>query len=310
MIVCLAGGVGAARFLDGLARVHPAEELFVLGNTGDDEVIHGLHISPDLDTVIYTLAGLANPKQGWGVRGDTYRCLKSLGALGEDVWFLLGDRDLATHLYRTNRLREGWKLSRTTREIASRLGVKSTISPMCEEPVRTMVKTPEGVLDFQTYFVRHRAQKQVAGLTFRGVAKAKPAQGVLTAIRGAAGIVFCPSNPLISVGPILAVPGIREAIRRRKAPCVAVSPIVGGKALKGPAAEMMRGLGHEVSALGVARLYRGLVDTLVIDNEDASLADAIEQLGIRAVVTNTIMTDASAKKALARVVLRSMEAPR
>jgi len=307
MIVSLAGGVGAARFLDGLVRLLRPEELFIVGNTGDDAEIHGLHISPDLDTVVYTLAGLANAEHGWGIRGDTFHCLQSMGQLGEDTWFQLGDRDFATHLWRSNRLREGWPLSRITKEMGARLGVRSTVTPMCDEPVRTMVNTPGGELEFQEYFVKRRARDKVLGVLFRNSKEAKPAPGVLKAIGGASGIIFCPSNPIISIGPILSVPGIRKALEKRKCRSAAISPIVGGKALKGPAAGMMASMGNEVSARGVARLYQGLVDVFVLDREDRKLAPAIDALGMRTVVTNTIMTGLAQKKALARSVLKALE---
>jgi LPPG:FO 2-phospho-L-lactate transferase len=307
MIVALAGGVGAARFLDGLVRVHPPGDICVVGNTGDDLEMHGLHISPDLDTVAYTLAGVANRAHGWGVKGDTFQCLRALGSLGAETWFQLGDRDLATHIHRTARLRAGEALSAVTEEIARALGVTCVLRPMSDDPVRTVVRTPGGLLAFQTYFVQRRAQDRVLGVHFQGARSARPAAGVLETIRSASAIVFCPSNPIISIGPILAVPGIREAVRRRKCPAIAISPIVGGRALKGPAADMMRGMGIEPSALGVARLYRRLIDIFILDRSDKPLAPAVEKLGMRAVVTDTIMTDTPKKKALARTVLKAME---
>jgi LPPG:FO 2-phospho-L-lactate transferase len=307
MIVALAGGVGAARFLDGLVRVVPPKEVFVIGNTGDDAEIHGLHISPDLDTVVYTLAGLANPVYGWGLRGDTFYNLAALGRLGADTWFQLGDRDLATHIFRTERLRAGAKLSDVTREISAALGVTSAIVPMSDDPVRTMVETAAGLLEFQDYFVRRRARDAVREVRFRGSGKAKPAAGVLNAIQHADALVFCPSNPIISIGPILAVPGIRQALERRRGPTVAISPIVGGRALKGPAAKMMRGLKMSASALGVARFYRGLVNIFVLDKEDATQAAKVESLGMRAIVTDTIMSGLAKKKVLARAVMKAIE---
>lgn len=306
MIVALAGGVGAARFLDGLARVVPPEELFIIGNTGDDVEMYGLHVSPDLDTVVYTLAGLANPVHGWGLRDDTFHSLEGLRDLGAEAWFQLGDRDLATHIYRTQRLRSGDTLSAVTGEIARRLGVRSVVRPMSDDKVRTFVRTPRGSLEFQTYFVRRRARDRVIGVDFHGAARARPAPGVLEAIRGATAIIFCPSNPIISIGPILAVPGIRGALARRRCPALAISPIVGGRALKGPAARMMRGMGMKVSARGVAELYRGLVDVFVIDRVDRQQAGAIEALGMRAVVTNTIMSGTPQKKALARAAKKAL----
>lgn len=307
MIVALAGGVGAARFLDGLVRVHPPEDICIIGNTGDDLEMHGLHISPDLDTVAYTLAGVANRAHGWGVNGDTFQCLRALGNLGAETWFQLGDRDLATHIHRTARLRAGKALSAVTEEIARALGVRCVLRPMSDDPVRTVVRTPGGSLAFQTYFVQRRAQDRVLGVRFQGARSARPAPGVLETIRSASATVFCPSNPIISIGPILAVRGMKEAVRRRSGPAAAISPIVGGRALKGPAADMMRGMGMDVSALGVARLYRGLIDVFILDRADESLAPAVEKLGIRAVVTDTIMTGTRQKKALARTVLKAVE---
>ena len=304
MIVALAGGVGAARFLDGLARTVPPEELFIIGNTGDDTEIHGLHISPDLDTVVYTLAGLANRVHGWGLQGDAFHCLDALRRLGAETWFQLGDRDLATHIYRTGQLRSGRKLSAVTAGIARSLGVRAVVKPMSDDPVRTIVQTAAGLLEFQTYFVRRRARDRVLGVNFRGAGRSRPAPGLLAAIRRASAIIFCPSNPIISIGPILAVPGIRHALEARKCPALAISPIVGGRALKGPAARMMRGMGMKVSALGVAELYRGLVDVFVLDRTDRELAPAVEALGMRAVVTNTIMSGTAQKKALARAAIR------
>jgi LPPG:FO 2-phospho-L-lactate transferase len=306
MIAALAGGVGAARFLDGLARVIPPKNIFVIGNTGDDAEIHGLHISPDLDTVTYTLAGLADPVRGWGLRGDTFHNLEALRNLGAEAWFQLGDRDLATHLFRTERMRAGAKLSEVTREITAALGVKSTIVPMSDDPLPTMVQTKNGLLEFQEYFVRRRAKDAVRGVLFYGSEEAKPAPGVLEAIVRADAVIFCPSNPLISIGPILAVPGIREALLRRRSPTVAISPIVGGRALKGPAAKMMRGLKLSASALGVARLYQGIVNVFVLDKEDKAMASKIESLGMKAVVTDTIMSSLFKRKTLARAVMKAV----
>jgi LPPG:FO 2-phospho-L-lactate transferase len=306
MIVALAGGVGAARFLDGLVRVIPPKEVFVIGNTGDDAEIHGLHISPDLDTVAYTLAGLANPVHGWGLRGDTFHNLAALRRLGAETWFQLGDRDLATHIFRTERLRAGAKLSDVTREISAALGVKPAIVPMSDDPVRTMVETGAGLLEFQDYFVRRHARDAVREVRFQGSERAKPAAGVLDAIMHADAVVLCPSNPIISIGPILAVPGVRRALKRRRGPTVAISPIVGGRALKGPAAKMMRGLKMSASALGVARFYREIVNVFVLDKEDATQAAKVESLGMRAIVTDTIMIGLAKKKALARTVMEAV----
>jgi LPPG:FO 2-phospho-L-lactate transferase len=305
-IVALAGGVGAARFLAGLVRVIAPERLVVIGNTGDDAEIHGLHIAPDLDTVTYTLAGLSDNARGWGLRGETFRCLEALGRLGGETWFQLGDCDLATHLYRTRREREGATLSEVTREIAAALGVRASILPMSDSPVRTRVETRSGALEFQTYFVRRRARDAVLGVSFAGARKARAAPGVLEAIRDASAIVICPSNPIISINPILAIPGIRNALRKTAAPVAAVSPIVGGRALKGPAARMMKSMGLRASAAQVAELYRDFVDIFVLDRADQAQASRIAALGMRAVVTNTIMSGSREKQALAKVIVKEL----
>jgi LPPG:FO 2-phospho-L-lactate transferase len=306
-IVALAGGVGAARFLDGLVRLIPPERLVVIVNTADDAEIHGLHISPDLDTITYTLAGLAHSERGWGLDGDTFYCLDSLAELGGETWFLLGDRDLATHLYRTSRLRAGTPLTRITREIAHSLGLRATILPMSNDAVRTRILTRSGELDFQTYFVRRRCRDTVLGLRLEGSGKAEPAPGILDAIDNASAVIVCPSNPLISIGPILAVEGIRDALCSTAARVAAVSPIVGGRALKGPAARMMRSLGMRSSAVQVAQLYKDFVDVFILDRADRREAPAIAALGIEPVVTATIMRDLRAKKALAAAVLAALK---
>ncbi|MGP0075771.1 MAG: 2-phospho-L-lactate transferase [Bryobacteraceae bacterium] len=305
-VVALAGGVGAARFLDGLTRVIAPERVFVIGNTADDAEIHGLHISPDLDTVTYTLAGLANPQHGWGIRGDSFRCLEALGRLGADTWFQLGDVDLATHLYRTQRLRQGATLTEVTSEIARALNVRSPIVPMSNERVRTRICTPSGELEFQTYFVKRRARDRVTALHFEGASEASPAPGLLDAIANADAILLCPSNPFISIGPILAIPGIREALQSRRENVAAISPIVGGRALKGPAAKMMRSMQMRSSAAEVAKLYDDFAGVFVLDEVDRKQAAHVAALGLRPVVTNTIMRGLRQRKALARVVAREL----
>jgi LPPG:FO 2-phospho-L-lactate transferase len=306
-VVALAGGVGAARFLDGLARILPPEELFIVSNTGDDAEIHGLHISPDIDTVTYTLAGLADPQRGWGIRGDRFQCLEALARLGAETWFQLGDRDLATHLYRTERLRHGHTLANVTSEIRSALGVKAQVVPMSNDSVRTRVCTPSGELEFQTYFVKRRARDSVSGVRFAGAERANPAPGVLEAIAHAEAIILCPSNPFISIGPILAIPGIREALRQRRQRIAAISPIVGGRALKGPAARMMRGMRLTPSAAEVARQYADFVGVFVVDQIDSKESPCVDALGMRPVVTNTVMSGLRERKALARQVVRALE---
>lgn len=306
MIVALAGGVGAARFLSGLLQVVPPDEVTAIVNTGDDTVFHGLHVSPDLDTVTYTLAGAINADTGWGLAGETWAAMDALrryASAGAVTWFNLGDRDLATHLFRTDRLRSGAPLSRVTAEIAASWQLGLRILPMTDDPVTTRVLTAEGELGFQEYFVKLRHDVAVRDVVLAGIATARPAPGVLEALAGADAIVVCPSNPLVSIGPILAVPGVRAALAARRAVTVAVSPIVAGSALKGPADRMLTELGHEASVVGVARLYRDVAATLVIDEADAPLAGAVEAEGVRCVVTDTIMSRPGVGASLARRVL-------
>jgi LPPG:FO 2-phospho-L-lactate transferase len=288
MIVALAGGVGGAKLAQGLAAVAP-DALTVIVNTGDDFDLYGLRICPDLDTVLYTLAGIADPVQGWGVAGDTTATLDAIARLGRDPWFKLGDRDFATHIVRTERLRAGAPLSVVASELAAALGVRATILPMTDEPAATLVETPDGTLAFQDYFVLRRQTDDVLGVRFAGIERAAPAPGAIEAIAGAEAIVVCPSNPFVSIDPILAVPGLRAAIEAASAPVVAISPIVGGQAIKGPAAKMFATLGEEPSALAVARHYAGIVDGLAIDEVDAAQAPAIAAFGIRPLVTRTVM---------------------
>jgi LPPG:FO 2-phospho-L-lactate transferase len=306
-VVCLAGGVGGAKLADGLAQLL-GNDLTVVVNTGDDFERHSLAIWPDHDTVLYTLAGLADPVQGWGLAGETWNVLGALSGLGEDTWFRLGDRDIATHLYRTDRLRRGARPTEVALELAAALGVESTILPMTDEPVRTRVRTDDGWLDFQDYFVRLRQQPEVHEVTFGGVQLSGPTPEVEAALTAADVIVVAPSNPIVSIGPIVAVPGILEAIRNRRgtgAAAVGVSGIVGGKALRGPADRMLAGLGEEASALGVARRYAsaGLLDGFVIDRQDARHLEAIGALGLDCDATDTIMTGPESRAALARFTL-------
>lgn len=303
MITALAGGVGAARFLTGLVRLVPEEELTVIVNTGDNITLHGLYISPDTDIITYTLAEIVGEKKGWGIRGDTFSCLDALKKLGEETWFKLGDKDIATHLYRTALLREGIKLSEVTKRIASAFGLKLAVLPMTDNVFETRIKTMEGDFHFEEYLVRRRARDEVLGVNFFGAEKAKPAPGVLDAIANSELIVICPSNPIVSIGTILEIKGIREGLLKTQARKVAISPIVGGSPIKGPADKLLRGLGHEVSAFGVAELYRDFLDTFVIDTVDSKERARIEELGVRVKVTNTIMGDLEAKVSLARTVL-------
>jgi len=295
--------VGGARFLRGLTRRIDPSRLTVIGNTGDDEEFFGLHVSPDLDTILYTLAGRADPMQGWGIAGDTFACLTALDRLGEPAWFRLGDRDLATHLFRTQRLVAGAPLSRVTRALAAAHGVRATLLPMSDDRVRTFVHTEAGRLAFQDYLVRRRARGRVRRIELSGARRARPAPGVLNALRTSAAIVIAPSNPLVSIAPILAVPGVRDVLRRRRERVVAVTPLVAGRPLKGPLHRMLRGLGHEVSPRGVARLYADVAGTFVLDARDRAAARTVAALGLRVVVTDTIMrTPAHAARLAARAL--------
>jgi LPPG:FO 2-phospho-L-lactate transferase len=302
-ITALAGGVGASKLLLGLYDVIDPRSLTVIVNTGDDLTLHGLKISPDLDIVTYTLAGVIDPSKGWGFRGETFHALKRLAIFGRVNWFNLGDRDLATHIHRTAMLAEGKSLADAAESIRTALGVKSRILPMSCEPVPTIIETDEGALHFQEYLVKRRAEPIVRGIRFEGADAAHPAPGVLEAIRDAGRILVCPSNPLISIGPILAVPGIREALRARKKDVIAVCPIVGGKSLKGPSDKMLAQLGYDPSAHGVAKLYSDFTGTFAIDSVDASQADAIRALGMRVVVLPTVMKTRAQKRKLARSLL-------
>jgi len=306
-LVVLCGGTGAAKFLQGLQPLLAPGELTCIVNTGDDLVWWGLHVSPDLDSITYGLAGLLSRERGWGVDGDTFECAGRMSALGQPAWFSLGDRDLATHFYRTQRLGEGARLSDITAELAQRHGVTTRVLPMSNERVRTRVTTSKGELGFQEYFVRERHALPVSAVRFLGADAAQPAPGVLDAIAGASGIIIAPSNPITSIGPILAVPGIRQALRATRARIAAVSPIIGGKTIKGPADRMMASLGMEPSAAGVARAYADFLDVLVIDDIDAGLAPSVEASGVRAVVAPTIMHGQAEKRALAEAVLAAVQ---
>jgi LPPG:FO 2-phospho-L-lactate transferase len=306
MITVLAGGVGAARFLEGVVQVVPQEEIVVISNTGDDLEQHGLHISPDIDSVIYTLANVVDRERGWGFASETFHCLQALERFGQATWFRLGDRDLATHIERTRLLRAGLSLSAATASIARAFGLTLRLLPMSDDPVRTQVRTPAGWLPFQEYFVKRQAADAVLDVRFDGAETARAAPGVLDAIAAAAAILIAPSNPIVSIGPILALPGVRDQLRGQRSRCVAVSPIVGGTTIKGPADRMLRGLGHEVSARGVAQLYQDIASTFVLDRVDQGLASAVAELDMRPVVTDTIMRDAESKRALATVALAAV----
>jgi LPPG:FO 2-phospho-L-lactate transferase len=308
MLAALAGGVGAARFLRGLVRVVPPEEVVAIVNTADDDVFHGLYVSPDLDSVTYTLAGAEHPEQGWGLAGETFAAIDAMERYGVPTWFRLGDRDLATHLYRTELLRSGATLSEATERITRSWGLGSRLLPMSDDPVSTRitVRSAEGAtieLRMQEWFVRDRTAPPVVSVRFEGAEDAEPAPGVLDTLEHADTVLICPSNPVISIGPILAVPGVREILRRRRARVVAVSPIIAGAPVKGPADRLMQPLGIEVSCVGVARTYADICATLVIDAGDAARAPEVDALGVRAVVAETLMTDARVAAALARHTL-------
>ena len=301
-VVALAGGVGGARLCHGLQQVLAPGELTVVVNTADDEEFHGLLVCPDHDTILYTLAGLADRERGWGLAGETWAAAAMLERLGEPAWFRLGDRDLALHVHRTRRLRDGARLTEVNRGIQRALGAPTPILPMADEPVRTRVRTPDGWLAFQDYFVRLHQAPDVLEVAFAGVEAARPTPEVAAALEAAEAVVLCPSNPFVSIGPVLAVPGMRgilDAARARGVRVVAVSPLVGGRALRGPADRMAASLGGEASATGIARLYAGLIDALLVDNVDAAEAPAIASLGIEPVVGPTVMGDDASRAALA-----------
>lgn len=304
MITALAGGVGAARLLRGMVEVVPPSDITAVVNTGDDTVLHGLHISPDLDTVLYTLADAVNPDTGWGLAGETWRVMESLRELGGVTWFNLGDRDLATHCYRTQRLREGAGLGEVTAELARSFGVAVRLLPVTDDPLRTRVVLADGPeVGFQEYFVRLRHDVPVAQVRFEGAESARPGPGVLDAVDEADTVVLCPSNPVVSIDPLLAVPGVLEHVRRRRDRVVGVSPIIAGAALKGPADRLLREMGFESSVVGVARWYASWVGTLLVDEADAELADAVEAEGVRCVVAPTVMSSVDRAADLAGTVL-------
>ncbi|MGB9112828.1 MAG: 2-phospho-L-lactate transferase [Acidimicrobiales bacterium] len=304
MIAVLAGGVGAAKFLEGLVQVVPQAEIVVVGNTGDDAVVHGLHVSPDLDTVTYTLAGASNRETGWGIAGDTFKTMDALDRYASETWFRLGDRDLATHLYRTERLAEGRSLSATTAEITRAWGIELRLLPMSDDAVRTVLTMKNGeVVEFQEYFVHRRHSEPVRSVEFQGATAARPAPGVVEALERADVVILAPSNPVLSLGPILALRSLAETLQRRRESVVAISPIVGGRALKGPADHLLKELGHKASALGVARLLAPVAGSFVLDLADAPLKDAITAEGVGVLVTETVMQTPDVAASLAKRAL-------
>ena len=308
MIVVLTGGTGGAKFVEGLEQIVPAAQITTVVNTGDDLNWWGLHVSPDLDSITYAMAGLLSRERGWGVEGDTFHCLQVIARLGAPTWFQLGDRDLAVHLVRTQLLGQGKTLTEATEMITRQFDIVSRVLPMTDTIVQTRVIIPTGELSFQEYFVRERWQPEATGVRFIGSESARPAAGVLEAIHKADAVVIAPSNPVTSVGPILAVPGIREELSETSAPVVAVSPIVGGAAVSGPAGKLMQSQGLPVSVEGVARAYADFLDALIIDEMDAGGASGVESLGIALSATNTIMQSSSDKEALARAALAAARA--
>jgi LPPG:FO 2-phospho-L-lactate transferase len=302
-LVLLSGGVGGARFAVGVVEAAGADALTVIGNVGDDLEVLGLHVSPDLDSVLYTLAGVGDEERGWGRADETWNALETVAELGGEAWFRLGDRDLGLHLVRTEALRRGEPLSAVTRRLGAALGVESTLLPATDDPVRTWVDTPRGALPFQDWFVRRGHRDPVDGVRFEGAESAQPAPGVLEAIGEAELLLIAPSNPFVSIGPILAVPGIQEALTARRVPCVAVSPLIGGQAVKGPAAEMLARLRGGTGAEQVTQCYLGLIDALVLDEADAREADGVAALGVRPIVTSTLMSDRAAARRLAEAAL-------
>ncbi len=303
MITALAGGVGAAKLLVGMAKIVRPDYLTVIVNTGDDIEVHSLHISPDLDIVTYSLAGIVNAEEGWGIHDDSFACLESLRKFTGSEWFNLGDRDLATHLYRTEMLKKGLSLAAVTANICTVLNVRSKILPMTNDPFETHIVTKEGRMHFEEYLIKKGAVDKVLGVEFLGVESAKPAEGVIAAIEEADTVVVCPSNPIVSIGTILSVDGIRDTLRRSKARKVAISPIIGGAPVKGPADKLLSGMGYEVSAFGVARLYSDFLDEFIIDAVDAAEKKRIEALDLNVKVANTLMRNLDDKVNLAKAIL-------
>jgi LPPG:FO 2-phospho-L-lactate transferase len=305
LTVVLAGGVGAAKLVRGLAKITPAQDLVIIGNTGDDLELYGLHISPDLDTIMYTLASIVDRTKGYGISADTFNCLDMLATMGHETWFKLGDRDLATHITRTRLLREGRTLAQATAELCRMLGVKPKLTPMSNEPVRTRIVSDNRTMDFQEYFVKKATNISVTKVLYEGAEKAKPALGILDAINKAERVVVCPSNPILSIGPILSIATIRNEVRNTNAQIIGVSPIIAGKTVKGPADKNMAALGLEASAFGVAKFYKDILDHFIIDNADKDQKTKIEKLGIKTTVTGTLMRTQEDSAQLAETIART-----
>lgn len=303
MLAVLTGGSGGAKLIQGLGLETDPAELVIICNTADDFIFYGLHISPDVDTINYTLAGVADAERGWGIKGDTFAALEWLGKYGGETWFKLGDRDLAVHIRRTQLLTKGLTLAQATEENRKALGVRSAILPMSDDKVETKIQTPKGEISFQEYFVKRRWSGEVTGVTYGGAAKSRPAPGVVEAIHGATGVIVCPSNPVTSIGPILAVPGIRAALKETQARVVGVSPIIRGSAVTGPADRLMAAIGMEVSAFGAAQAYADFLDLFLIAPADRTYGSRIAALGVKTVATAIRMDSLDAKRRLAREVL-------
>ena len=302
-ILALAGGVGGAKLVVGLAKTMDPTDLMVIVNTGDDEQFHGLHVSPDIDTMMYTLAGISDSSTGWGIAGDSFRALDMLHIYGADNWFNLGDKDLATHIRRTDLLGKGLHLSEITSQMCRQLGIECAVVPMSDQRIQTILDTEDGPLPMQEYFVRRRCEPKVSGISFKGTDEAEPSPAFKSALSNSSGLIICPSNPFLSIGPILAIPSVRESIASFQGIRVIVSPIVDGKALRGPAGKLLKELNFPVSSVGVAQQYRGLCDFFVLDHQDAHLSDSIRDLGIRPSVTSTVMETESDKERLAQFVV-------
>ncbi|NVM03193.1 MAG: 2-phospho-L-lactate transferase [Candidatus Helarchaeota archaeon] len=306
MIVVLAGGVGAARFLQGLVQIVNPKDLYVIVNTADDFEQHGLSISPDLDIIMYTLSGIVDETQGWGIKNDTINCLEMLKRYKQDTWFKLGDKDLATHIYRTQLLKSGLTLSEITKILCLNLGVKVNLIPMTDQKVATKIKIPTGTIHFEEFMIKRKAQDKVLEIIYEGAEDAKPTDGILDIIKDAEGILIGPSNPLVSINTILSIKQIRKALKQANKPIVGISPIIGNKPVKGPLDTLMKGLGMEVSCVGVAKFYKNLIKTFIIDEIDRDRKNQIEELGIKVLVTNTLMKNLEIKKNLAQITLDAM----